>query len=90
MSFIIYLIIGGIVGWLAAKVAGRNEGIIASVVIGVVGSAIGGVVSRLFTGGDQAYLVFSWVGLFWSFIGALILVTILNAVQHKSHHHYGA
>ncbi len=89
MSIIISLIIGGIVGWLAAKTAGRNEGIVASIVIGVIGSIIGGLLSRMLGMGDQAYLAFSWVGLFWSFVGSLILVAILNAVQNRSRHHVG-
>lgn len=88
MTLIMYLIIGGIVGWLAAKVAGREEGIVASIVIGVIGSAIGSVISHLFTGSDQAYLAFSWAGLIWSFIGALILVSILNAIQHSTRPHH--
>jgi uncharacterized membrane protein YeaQ/YmgE (transglycosylase-associated protein family) len=86
MSLIVYLILGAFIGWLAAKLAGRSEGIIASIVIGIVGSFIGGLVSRLFTGGDQAYLAFSWGGLSWSFVGALILVVILNTAQHRRHH----
>lgn len=86
MGLIITLIIGGIVGWLAAKVAGRNEGIIASVIIGVIGSIIGGLISTIISGSNRAYLSFSWMGLFWSFVGALILVLLLNAFQHKPHH----
>jgi len=84
MNLLVILIIGGLVGWIAGQVAGRNEGILASIVIGVVGSFIGSFVSKLFTGSDQSYLAFSWVALFWSFVGALILVLILNAVQHRS------
>jgi len=82
MGLIITVILGGFVGWLAASVAGRDEGVIASIVIGVVGSFIGGFVSSLLGQGDQAYLAFSWVGLLWSFVGALILVAILNAFRH--------
>jgi len=85
MNIIIALIVGGIVGWLAARVAGRDEGLVASIVIGIIGSFIGGFASRLFTGGDHAYLDFSWAGMFWSFIGALILVVILNAIQGRPH-----
>jgi uncharacterized membrane protein YeaQ/YmgE (transglycosylase-associated protein family) len=89
MSLIIYLIIGGLVGWLAAKVTGRDEGVIPSIVIGIIGSIIGGVISWMTVGSDQAYLAFSWIGLFWSFLGALILVAILNTIQHKSRGHVG-
>lgn len=86
MSIIIALIIGGIVGWVAAAVMGRDEGIVGSVVIGIVGSIIGGLLSSLLSGSNQAYLAFSWVGIVWSFIGAVILVAILNSLQHRTHH----
>jgi uncharacterized membrane protein YeaQ/YmgE (transglycosylase-associated protein family) len=87
MNILTVLIIGGIVGWLAARVAGRHEGILASIVIGIVGSVIGSFISTLFTSSNQAYLAFSWMGVFWSFLGALVLVLILNAVQHRTTHH---
>lgn len=81
MNIIVLIILGGIVGWLASRVMGRHEGIIASIIIGVIGSLIGSWLSRLFTGSDVSYLAFSWVGLFWSFVGAIILVAILNAFR---------
>jgi len=82
----VYIILGGLVGWLASKLLGREEGILASIVIGVVGSFIGSFISRVFTGSDQSYLAFSWSGLFWSLIGALALVAILNAVRRPRGH----
>ena len=85
MSLIVALILGGLVGWIAAAIMGRDEGVFMSILIGVVGSVIGGWVSTLFTGGDRAYLTFSWSGLFWSFVGSVILVAILNAVQGRHH-----
>jgi uncharacterized membrane protein YeaQ/YmgE (transglycosylase-associated protein family) len=88
MNLLVVLIVGGLVGWLAARVAGRNEGILASIIIGIIGSVIGSLVSRLFTGSDRAYLNFSWAGVIWSFLGALILVLIMNAMQHRSTHHH--
>ena len=87
MNLLTILIVGGLVGWAAAAVTGRHEGIIASILIGIVGSFIGSFVSLLFTGGDRAYLAFSWVGVFWSFIGAFILVLILNAIQGRGASH---
>jgi uncharacterized membrane protein YeaQ/YmgE (transglycosylase-associated protein family) len=80
------LIIGGLVGWIAARLAGRNEGILGSILIGIAGSFIGSILSRLLVGSDQSYLAFDWGAFFWSLIGALILVAILNAVT-RSHHH---
>ncbi len=86
MSIIVMLIIGGVVGWLAARLLGRHEGILASIVIGIVGSFIGSFASQLTTGSDRSYLAFSWSGFIWSLIGALILVAIMNAFSHRRHH----
>ncbi len=87
MSIIITLIVGGLVGYVAARMLGRHEGILISVIIGIVGSFIGGFISTLFSGSDQSYLAFSWVGIFWSLIGSLVLVGIMNALSSRSHHH---
>lgn len=87
MSIIITLIVGGLVGYIAARLLGRREGILASVLIGVVGSFIGSFISTLFSGSNQSYLSFNWVGVFWSLLGSLILVGIMNAMSSHSHHH---
>ncbi len=87
MNLLAILIIGGLVGWIAAQAGGRNTGVIASIIIGVVGSLIGSVLSVVLTGSDRAYLDFSWQGIIWSFIGAFVLVLIVNAVQGRSHSH---
>jgi uncharacterized membrane protein YeaQ/YmgE (transglycosylase-associated protein family) len=86
MSILVALIVGGIVGWLASRLLGRHEGIFASIIIGIIGAFIGGFVSRIFTGADQAFLAFSWSGFFWSLIGAIILVAIINAFSHPRSH----
>ena len=78
MGIIVFLVVGGIVGWLASQLMRRNEGLVASIVIGIVGSFIGGFVSRIATGSNQSYLGFSWTGFLWSLVGAIILVALLN------------
>lgn len=85
MGIIIAIILGGLVGYIAAKVMGREEGIIASIIIGIIGSFLGGLLSRLITGTDKAYLALDWSGLLWSFLGAVILVAIMNAMSHRHH-----
>lgn len=88
MSIIVMLVIGGLVGWAAARMMGRDSGFLASIAIGIIGSFIGGFISTLFTGSDQSVLAFSWVGLFWSLIGSIILVAILNALTSRSRRHH--
>jgi uncharacterized membrane protein YeaQ/YmgE (transglycosylase-associated protein family) len=88
MSLIVALIIGGIVGWVAAAVTGRNEGIVGSVAIGIVGSIIGSILAGLFSSGNTTYFSFTWAGLAWSFVGAIIFAAILNTLQHRSTTHH--
>jgi uncharacterized membrane protein YeaQ/YmgE (transglycosylase-associated protein family) len=66
---------------------GRDEGLIASIIIGIIGSFIGSFISLLIAGSDQSYLAFSWTGIFWSLVGAIIFVAILNAFTSRQHHH---
>jgi uncharacterized membrane protein YeaQ/YmgE (transglycosylase-associated protein family) len=85
MSVIVAIILGGLVGWIAARMLGRDQGAIASIIIGIVGSFIGSFISMAFTGSDRAYLDFSWSGLIWSLIGAVVLVAIINMFSHRHH-----
>jgi uncharacterized membrane protein YeaQ/YmgE (transglycosylase-associated protein family) len=85
MSLIIALVLGAIIGWLGARIAGREEGVFGSIAIGVVGAIIGGALAQLF-GSGTGYLSLTWPSLLWALIGAIILSVILNAVQRRSTH----
>lgn len=87
MSIVVFIILGGVVGWLASQLLGREEGVAGSIVIGVIGSFIGSLTSRLLTN-DSSYLNLSWSGFLWSLIGAIVFVAILNLVSHPRHHHH--
>ncbi len=77
MNFLIYLIVGGIAGWLASIVMKRDgsQGIILNVVVGIIGGFLGGWLLPtlgLDLGGG-------WVGfLLTAFIGAVVLLLIVN------------
>ena len=82
MNFIIWLIVGGVIGWLASIVMKRPEGMILNIVVGIVGSFLGGwLISPLIGAGTINQNDFSIAGLFVSFIGAVILLAIVNLVQ---------
>ena len=82
MNFIIWLIVGGLIGWVASIVMKRPEGTILNVVVGIVGAMLGGwLVSPLLGAGTINQNDFSLPGLLVSFIGAIILLAIVNLVQ---------
>jgi len=76
MGFILSLIVGGIVGWLASKVmkTGAQMGVIANVLVGVVGSMLGFWLAGLL--GFAAFGVFA--RLVVSVAGAALLIFILQ------------
>jgi len=81
MNIIIWLIIGGVIGWLASLVMRTDgqQGIILNVVVGIVGALIGGwLISPLVGAGTINQSDFSIAGLGVSFLGAVILLAVVN------------
>ena len=77
MDFIIWLVIGGVIGWLASIVMRTDgqQGIILNVVVGIIGSYIGGFLFGTRLGGGTLG------GLISAFLGAVILLAIVNLIQ---------
>lgn len=82
MGWIIALIVGGIAGWLASMVMGRDAsmGIFWNIIVGIIGSLIGNWIGGLlgFGGSIQE---FSIMGLITAFVGAVVLLGIMNMIQ---------
>ncbi|WP_426166568.1 GlsB/YeaQ/YmgE family stress response membrane protein [Sandarakinorhabdus sp. DWP1-3-1] len=80
MGWIIALIVGGIAGWLASIVMGRNAsmGIFLNIVVGCVGSLIGNALSGPLFGIRGSVQSFSLTGLIIAFVGAVILLAVVN------------
>ncbi len=75
MDLIVRLIVGGIIGWIASIIMKTNAqmGIVANVVVGVVGMAIGAWLASLL--GIAGGTVVSWLV---SIAGAVILIAVLK------------
>lgn len=82
MGWIIAIIVGGVAGWLASMVMNRDAsmGIIWNVVAGCVGSVVGNLIANQF-GIVGSVQKFSITGLVVAFVGAIIVLGILNLVQ---------
>ena len=84
MNLILWLIIGGVIGWLASIVMKTNaqQGMILNVVVGIVGAFLGGwLLSPLFGSGTINSDDFSVSSLLVSFLGAVILLAIVNLLR---------
>ncbi len=86
LSFIWWLIIGLIAGALARLIMpGRDAmGMIATMILGIVGSIIGGLVSWAIWGADTNGNGFRPGGLILSILGAILVLWIWRMVKSRS------
>ncbi|TDV40800.1 GlsB/YeaQ/YmgE family stress response membrane protein [Actinophytocola oryzae] len=84
MGFIAWVVFGAIVGWVANVVVGgryrQRQGCLVSILVGVVGAALGGVLYRAFTGQEKTW-EFDFPSLGVAALGAIVLLAILRLVQ---------
>ena len=78
-TFLIWLVIGLIAGWLASVVVGGGYGIIGDIVVGIVGAFLGGIIFRHF----HIHAPFGGLPgkIFVAFIGAIVLLLILRLIR---------
>jgi len=81
VNLIIWLVVGGLIGWVASLVmkTDAQQGAILNIVVGIVGALLGGwLLSPLIGAGTVNQGDFSMMGLLVSFGGAIILLVVVN------------
>ena len=82
MNTIIWLVVGGLVGWVASVIMRTQQGVLLNVLLGIVGAALGGgLLSPLVGAPTINQGNFSVAGLLVSLVGAVILLFIVNLVR---------
>lgn len=85
INFLLALVMGGIIGWLASKVMNTDaqQGVFLNVVVGCVGSMLGGFLFGFLTGGTQNLrdAPFNPLTLAVAFGGAVVLLGIVNLLR---------
>jgi uncharacterized membrane protein YeaQ/YmgE (transglycosylase-associated protein family) len=90
VGFILYLVlIGLIAGFIArALVPGPDPMSVAgTILLGVVGSFIGGFIGYVITHHDATDGAFQASGIIGSILGAVVALLVYRAVNGRSHHH---
>jgi uncharacterized membrane protein YeaQ/YmgE (transglycosylase-associated protein family) len=84
MGFVAWVIFGAIVGWIANLVVGgrarQRLGCLVSVLIGIVGAALGGLGYRLATGQAKTF-DFDFPSFGVAILGAVVLLAILRLIS---------
>ena len=78
-----WLVVGGVIGWLASIIMRTDgqQGIILNIVVGLIGSFIGGLI---FSQGDINNAPLTVMTFLVSLVGAIILLAIVNLVRRSS------
>ena len=80
MNILIWLIVGGVVGWLASLImrTDAQQGILLNVVVGIIGALIGGWVISPMVGVGTINEGLSIDSFLVSLVGAVVLLAIVN------------
>ena len=82
MNLIIFLIVGGLIGWVASKIMNTDaqQGVILNIVVGIVGAFLGGLLFGFLTGepGISVDDPLDIGAILVSLLGACVLLAIVN------------
>ncbi len=81
MTWLVIIIVGGVLGWLASIVmrTDAQQGIFLNIIVGIIGAILGGLLlGGLIGGASITSGVFDIRSLLVSFLGAVILLAIVN------------
>ena len=81
MNFLIWLAVGGVIGWVASMVmkTDAQQGIFLNVIVGIVGAFLGGLLISPLVGVPSINQnAFSLGAMLVSLVGAIILLAIVN------------
>jgi len=81
INIILWIIMGGLAGWIASMIMGRNAqmGLLANIVVGILGAVIGGFLMDLL--GAAGTTGFNLWSLFVSIIGAIVLLAVIGLLR---------
>lgn len=87
MNLIIWLVVGGIIGWVASLImkTDAQQGVFLNVVVGIVGALLGGwLLSPMLGSATVNEGDFSMSGLLVSLVGAIILLFVVNLIRRRA------
>ncbi|MFZ5665971.1 MAG: GlsB/YeaQ/YmgE family stress response membrane protein [Pseudomonadota bacterium] len=84
MTFLLIIVVGGILGWIASMVmrTDAQQGIFLNIVVGIVGAVVAGfLVTPIMGGAPITEGAFDIRSLLASFLGAIILLAVVNLAR---------
>jgi len=81
MNFLVWIIFGGLAGWIGSMIMGTDgqQGIILNIVVGIIGAGLGGYLMNLLgNGGVNGFNLYSFMV---AVIGAVVLLAVLRLIR---------
>jgi uncharacterized membrane protein YeaQ/YmgE (transglycosylase-associated protein family) len=84
MSFLIWIVFGALVGWIASLIMGTDaqQGALMNIIVGIVGAVLGGWLMNSF--GQTGVTGFNLWSFLVSLLGAIILIAVFRAVRRSA------
>jgi uncharacterized membrane protein YeaQ/YmgE (transglycosylase-associated protein family) len=81
MAILVWIIFGGLVGWVSSMLVGTSgeQGFVLNVVVGVVGAVLGGYIMNYF--GEGGVTGFNFYSFMVALGGAVVLLTVLRLIR---------
>ena len=84
VNFIVWIIVGAVIGWVATSLMGRREGLLLNIIVGIVGAFIAGIVLTPYFGISTINQNnFSFPALMVSLLGAVILLAVVSLFRRR-------
>ena len=78
-GWIMTIILGGLAGWIAEQIMGREHGLITNLVVGVVGAFLGAFIASALNIGFAGF----WGSLLVSTVGAIVLLALVGMFRGR-------
>lgn len=83
-NIILWIVLGGLAGWLASLIMGRDNqmGLMANIIVGIIGAVIGGLIMNFF--GQSGVSGFNLYSLLVALGGAIILLFLVGLIRRAA------
>jgi uncharacterized membrane protein YeaQ/YmgE (transglycosylase-associated protein family) len=84
VNFLVWIIVGALIGWVASSLMGRREGLLLNIIVGIAGAFIGGLLLTPYFGITTINQNnFSLPALMVSLLGAVVLMAVVNLLSRR-------
>lgn len=80
VNILVWIVVGAIAGWLAGQLMGNREGLVGNIILGIVGSLVGGFTLSVL-GVQAAESGLSLGHILTATFGAVIVIAVVRAIR---------